>query len=455
MVAKPSRVGRLETWLHLGDCATYGPKGRRWVRRRPRYIAVVVAFNLLAFHLAGLSTARLLTMLGLIAVPLTIAIASAVHPRLQELTPTALWLWLAGVSVLMTGSLALTGGLRSPLIAMLVVPFVLIVAFWGWTLPARILIACFVGSVVILSVLPSWVTGAPIRSPHFEIIMATNLLIGTRFGCRTVLELSEGLSHKSRALETVRERALAAATSRVRSLEQVGAKVAHELKNPLAAIKSLLQLERSQAEAAGTGDEKSARRLEVMTREVARMEGILREYLSFSRPLEDLRVGPVNLATVADNVLELLEGRAAAAGVRLQRTGGQALLAGDARRLEEALLNLVSNALEASGKGGNADCVTVDVAAGPDGAEIVVKDSGVGMTPAVLEKIGTPFFTTRAEGNGLGVVLARSVITQHGGRLDFSSEAGIGTTATISLPATLPISGAIAKGQVDGPRAPG
>jgi two-component system sensor histidine kinase FlrB len=80
-----------------------------------------------------------------------------------------------------------------------------------------------------------------------------------------------------------------------------------------------------------------------------------------------------------------------------------------------------------------------------------VRDTGKGMTAAVLEKLGTPFFTTRAEGNGLGVVLARTVITQHGGRLEFTSAPGTGTCATVVLPETLPTSGAIREGQVHGP----
>ena len=77
------------------------------------------------------------------------------------------------------------------------------------------------------------------------------------------------------------------------------------------------------------------------------------------------------------------------------------------------------------------------------------------MTHAVMEKLGTPFFTTRAEGNGLGVVLARTVITQHGGKLEFTSTPGAGTVATVLLPECLPTSGAIAAGQVHGPSSAG
>jgi signal transduction histidine kinase len=262
-----------------------------------------------------------------------------------------------------------------------------------------------------------------------------------------VVQLSEGFTSQNRALQSMREQALENAARRIRSLEQVGAKVAHELKNPLAAIKSLLQLELAAAD-----DDKSRKRLEVMTREVARMEGILRDYLGFSRPLEDLRVGAVDLATVADNVVALLEGRASTTGVRIERRGVSLMLAGDGRRLEEAVLNLAANALEATPRGGS---VSLEVERAGCHRVLRVRDTGKGMSAAVMEKVGTPFFTTRPEGNGLGVVLARTVITQHGGKLEFTSTPGAGTTATVFLPEALPTSGAIAAGQVHGPSTAG
>ena len=139
-------------------------------------------------------------------------------------------------------------------------------------------------------------------------------------------------------------------------------------------------------------------------RDVARMEGVLRDYLSFSRPLKDLRVSAIDLAEITDVVALLLEGRAAAAGVRRERTGKVVRVGGDARRLEEALLNVAANAIEATPAGG---AVTIRTERRDGGAAIVVQDTGTGMSAAILEKVGTPFFTTRREGTGLGVVLAR------------------------------------------------
>jgi signal transduction histidine kinase len=439
--------GRLASWIEGCGCPGFGTKGQRLVRERPWFVASVIATNLGVLAYAGYPQKRLAVLLVIVVLPLIKAIGRAFHKREQVLTPAALWLWLIVGSAFMTTALATTGGLRSPLLPILIAPVITSVAVWRWTMPARMILTTFTMSAFALFLLPASVTGTPVPSPFYEMLVVFNLLACVAFGAHTVVALSEGFTSQNRALQSMREQALENAARRVRSLEQVGAKVAHELKNPLAAIKSLLQLE-----LAGADDEKSRKRLEVMTREVARMEGILRDYLGFSRPLEDLRVGAVDLATVADNVVALLEGRASSTGVRLERRGTTLMLAGDGRRLEEAVLNLAANALEATPRGGSV-CLEVD-RAGPQRV-LRVRDTGKGMTQAVMEKLGTPFFTTRAEGNGLGVVLARTVITQHGGKLEFTSTPGAGTIATVLLPECLPTSGAIAAGQVHGPSSAG
>jgi signal transduction histidine kinase len=78
--------------------------------------------------------------------------------------------------------------------------------------------------------------------------------------------------------------------------------------------------------------------------------------------------------------------------------------------------------------------VAVDVRPHGDGAEIVVRDTGGGMSAEILRHVGSPFFTTREEGSGIGVAIARSVAARHGGRLEYASAPGDGTTVTMSLP---------------------
>jgi signal transduction histidine kinase len=120
--------------------------------------------------------------------------------------------------------------------------------------------------------------------------------------------------------------------------------------------------------------------------------------------------------------------------VLLERRG-DAPASADARRLTEALLNLVANAIDASPAQRR---VEVEITSRDDRVEIAVRDAGAGMPPEVLARVGTPFFTTRPHGIGLGVLLARGVFAQHGGSLAFESEPGRGTTAIGSFPAGLP-----------------
>ena len=94
-------------------------------------------------------------------------------------------------------------------------------------------------------------------------------------------------------------------------------------------------------------------------------------------------------------------------------------------------MNLLANAIEATPSKGS---VTVEIGRVGDGAEIMIRDTGKGIAPDVLSRIGTPFFTTRDGGTGLGVVLARAVANHHGGELKYASEVGRGTTVTMILP---------------------
>src|SRR5262249_34673773 len=162
------------------------------------------------------------------------------------------------------------------------------------------------------------------------------------------------------------------------------------------------------------------------------MEQILRDYLSYSRPLEDLRPQAVELGGLAKDVIATLSGRAESAGVALRvRDGARAIAHADRRRLKEAVVNLVQNAIEACDPGGAVD---LEVRRRDARAEVVIADTGHGIPPETLARLGTPFFTTREDGTGLGVTLARSVVVHHGGSLEFESHPGRGTRVTLQLP---------------------
>jgi signal transduction histidine kinase len=221
------------------------------------------------------------------------------------------------------------------------------------------------------------------------------------------------------------DRELQDALARARELVQMGMKVAHEIRNPLAGVKALVQLGLRNPEEA-----RSHERLAAVEEELGRIQELVQAYLSLSRPLDEVRPRAIELGPLVAETLRVLSAHAHEAGVRLVSRGDAAIEA-DPRRLREALVNLVSNAVEATPSGGE---VRVEVRSSEDEVEIAVRDSGRGMPPEVLERIGTPFFTTREEGTGLGVALARSVVALHGGALRYASAPGQGTVATVALP---------------------
>jgi signal transduction histidine kinase len=333
-----------------------------------------------------------------------------------------------GAQLFVVSCAALTGGMHSPFVPSLVLPAIVSLLFFG-PIPASRWLAFGNGCLIVaMSALPSSITGAELAGAPYTIGILLALGWSVFMLHQLAGKLSRAATRAGESYACLREERVSEAEAQLRRLQSVGAKVAHELKNPLAAIKGLCQLVARTPES-----ERTQERLAVVSAEISRMETILREYLSFARPLEDLNPETLDLAALARDVRDVLAGRADQAGVQLAIEGAATPAKGDPRRLKEALINLVSNAIEATPSGGR---VMLRVKATGGGAvTLAVEDTGRGITPEDLERLGTSFFTTRPNGTGLGVVLAQGVITQHGGTLAYSSTVGQGTTALITLPA--------------------
>jgi len=395
-----------------------------WVSYHGMWVGVLATLAL-----GGYPRGRLLAILALTVLSLLLSMSVTVSGRggrdARQLLGT---LRIVSVVKAVLG-VALTGGLRSPLAFTMFVNFSTLFSRQGSSGRGQAAFAAFCAVVLGIALAPSALLGPRVADPWFTlatcIATLATLIVHLRF--ITVLQQSanDAVAQAFRAREELADQALA----RARDLEQVGSRLSHELKNPLAAIKALVQLSHRSAADAGTRE-----RLAVAEEEVERMSAILESHLTFTRPLDLVRLSSVHLGELADSVLAALRARADTSGVLLRRSG-DAHLTVDPHHLREALFNLVANAIEACP--GGAEVEVAIEALGSD-TRVAVRDTGRGMAPEVLARLGTPYFTTREKGTGLGVVLARAVFEQHGGRLEYVSSPGKGTTAVGTLPSPPP-----------------
>jgi two-component system sensor histidine kinase HydH len=228
------------------------------------------------------------------------------------------------------------------------------------------------------------------------------------------------------------------------ALGEMSAGIAHEFKNALATISGYAQMIRSEANTDDLAD--SADRI---IRQTQALTHVVTEFLRFSRPLE-LTEETVRLEAlveqVAEEICNVIPDRAS-----IRPTGSFAEIAGDEGLLRQALLNLVRNAAEAVSSAGERGMVMIAGAtedrAGGLWQRITVSDNGPGIPPENLTKIFVPFYTTKAEGTGLGLALVQKIAVQHGGSVEARNRSEGGAEFILWLPLTLhPTPEAIASG---------
>jgi len=208
--------------------------------------------------------------------------------------------------------------------------------------------------------------------------------------------------------------------------------VAHQIGTPLNLVSGHIQLLLEQQEPGSP----VAARLRVAEEQLRKVTAIVQGLLDRSR--RRLAQEPVDLSQVIDRLCALAHPALETAGVRLVHTGASVQpIKGDVAQLELALLNLVSNALDAMPAGGE---LGIRVADSGSHVRVVITDSGAGIDPAIRDRVFDAWFTTKApgRGTGLGLSIARSVVADHGGRIELTSEPGRGTTVTVLLPAMPP-----------------
>jgi signal transduction histidine kinase len=212
------------------------------------------------------------------------------------------------------------------------------------------------------------------------------------------------------------------------ALGRLLAGMAHEVRNPLAGIRSTVQLwQRLPAEARTPGS------MDAVIAAVDRVNVLVTRLLYFSRA-DVSQHRPVDLNQVVGESLDLIEAEAVGQGVVVERNLAPdlPLVPGSAESLRQVVLNLITNALQAMPQGGGLRCHT---RRRDQAIELRVTDSGLGIPEADWPRLFEPFFTTRPDGTGLGLALCREVVLQHGGQIELEATGLSGSTFLVVLPA--------------------
>jgi signal transduction histidine kinase/DNA-binding response OmpR family regulator len=216
------------------------------------------------------------------------------------------------------------------------------------------------------------------------------------------------------------------------ALGRMATQVAHELRNPLAGI--LLYARHLEHRLERARDAEGAETAHKIGAAVERLGAVVSEITAFGRP-PTLHRARAALPPLLDECLTFARARRPTEGVEVVRAYDPACPEAfvDARELRKAFLNLILNALEALEGGGT---LTIRTAYAPASGAVTVsvEDTGAGMSAETLARAFDMFFTTKAQGTGLGMAIARSVVERHGGELRLESAPGAGTTATVRLP---------------------
>jgi signal transduction histidine kinase len=227
--------------------------------------------------------------------------------------------------------------------------------------------------------------------------------------------------------EKAREKALRESES-LAAIGRTVSAIAHDMRNPLTVIGGFTQLVRDRLP---TNDD-DYRRLGLVMREADRLEGMVKDMLDFSRPL-DLILDRESVSQVVSESIALVERRAKEKEVRLESrlSGETSPVAFDAARMERVLSNLIQNAIEASPAGG---LVLVRTFLSEDMFAFEVIDNGPGIPPEKREEIFFPFFTTKKEGTGLGLAIVTRIVRAHGGEVGVRENPEGGSIFRVMLP---------------------
>ena len=268
----------------------------------------------------------------------------------------------------------------------------------------------------------------------FKQLLELSLVLLLTFAAALVLLAYRGMIAPLRH-QLTETHAILARQEKLASLGVLAAGVAHEIRNPLTAIKFRLYSLKKSLAAALAGNEDAA----VIGAEISRLERIVQDFLQFARPSEP-ELSAVPAQRILQEVHALLHPQLKRAAIELNlEVSNGAWVRADTQQIKQVLINLVQNAADSIGRNG---VVTLRVRhesgfprKGSARSVILdVSDNGKGILPEVQKRLFDPFFTTKEGGTGLGLPIAARIVEKHGGELRYQTELNRGTTFSIVLP---------------------
>lgn len=272
------------------------------------------------------------------------------------------------------------------------------------------------------------VTSTHIAPPaEFAVVEGKLNILGERF--RGAREQAVELQHDLDGLLERMATELDVAT-RLAAISRITGGVAHEIKNPLNAISLRLDLLRARL---GEPEEELAGEIDILSKEVRRLDRVVKTFLDFSRPV-DVKLTEVDLVAIAREVSEFTRQQAALANIQVwfEAVAESAPIRGDADMLKQAILNLVLNGIEAMKNGGN---LWLKVSREDNSVILNVSDDGPGIPPEARDKVFQLYFTTKQRGSGIGLAMTYRAVQLHNGTINFSTELGRGTAFQMQFPA--------------------
>lgn len=412
------------------------PPVQPWTRLiRPQDLGWVLLFAVLALFGPDRSPIEIATLMAMTAFQL-------VEPRIHYFDSVR----GAGIAILIKillcyALIGYTGGISSSYYLTLLFPIIAAATTqgpWGTAIFTALACTSYLSFILVLDleryIIPSdQIPELVLRVAALSVVgfLTYQLAEENRVKARDAQAVAEQLGTANRSLQAAE--AAVRRADRLAALGQLTAGLAHELRNPIATIKSSAEMLHRNLE---SGNPMASELAGFISAEVDRTNSLITRFLEFARPLK-LRLEDTDLTAVIDRAILNLK-RQQPVDVFTNYSPDVKPMRVDAELLERVFYNLLQNAVQASPA--NA-AITVKTREASGGAEVAVIDRGSGIEKQHLENIFNPFFTTKKEGVGLGLAIVSKIVNEHGGKITVESEPGQGSIFRVFLPARVSASG--------------